>query len=110
MIEYTPNTNYYTIVTNEQLSTIIPIEVVEYMGYPTGTTHTLRSTCFPFPRELQDGRYLINIQLSNSYYYANKCVKDFITQDGFNLAVSFYGIDNILDDISELKFKESYEY
>lgn len=106
MIEYKPKTEYYTIVTNEQLDTIVPNSVVEFMNYSPDKVHTLRSACFPFPIELEDGNYLINIQLSNTSYYENKCVNGFITKEGFDLAISFYGIDNIFTDISNLKYKE----
>ena len=90
-------TEYWTIVTAEQLETQVPESVVEFMGYDKNITHTLASTCFPFPQELEDGRFLINIQLSTASHYTNKCVNGFITEAGYNLAVQFYGEENIFE-------------
>ena len=96
-MEWQDKVEYFTIVTDEQLNTIVPDMVVEFMNYDKTKEHTLRSACFPFPQELEDGTFLINIQLSNTSHYENKCVKGFITKDGFDLAVQFYGIENIFE-------------
>lgn len=106
-MEYKSNTEYYTIVTSEQLDTIVPDMVVEFMNYDKTKVHTLSSACFPFPQELEDGTFLISIQLSNTAHYSNKCVKSFITQSGFDLAVQFYGIENIFTSLEGLEFKET---
>lgn len=101
-----PKTEYYTIVTAEQLETPLPEMVVAFMDYDPNKSHTLRSACFPFPIELEDGRFLINIQLSSAPFYENKCTKGFITEAGYNLAVQFYGEENVFEDISNLTFKQ----
>lgn len=104
---YKQKTEYWTIVTTEQLDTKVPEYVVDFMGYNKEIEHTLRSACFPFPQKLEDGRFLISVQLSNASNYINKCVKDYITEAGYNLAVQFYGEQNIFENISDLKFKQN---
>lgn len=96
---------YYTIVTTEQLSTKLPAAVVKYMGYTK--TYTLGEACFGEPRPLADGRYLINVQLSNREYVANRCVLDEIKPAELEMARQFYGSENILTeaDIEKLEFK-----
>lgn len=103
-IKYSANTEYYTIVSKFELDTVLPDFVVDFMGYDKTKTHTLASSCFPQPIELENGNYLINIQLCNAKYLENKCVTNFITPAGFELAKQFY--TNIFTDISELKIKD----
>lgn len=105
-MEYKENTEYWVIVDLEQLDSELPEIVVDYMGYDKTKVHTLRSSCFPFPQELVDKTFLIGIQLSHKDEYDNKCVKYPITKEGFNLAAQFHGIENIITDITKLKYKD----
>lgn len=101
-MEYTPNTEYYSIVNDEQLNTILPDFVVDFMGYPPNT-YKLIDVCHPQPQPLGDGNYMINIQLTSASEIGKYNVNGYITQQGFELATQFY--TNIFTNISDLKFK-----
>lgn len=110
---------YYTIVTQEQLDTTLPDEVISYMGYDKLTNgldvsgNTIRSYSgitlseahFNNSIELEDGRFLIGIQLCPPIYLKERCVKEHISENDLEMAKYFYGAENIISDISDIKIK-----
>jgi len=99
-------TEFYTIIKKNKLKDVKYEKAINLMGYDKSKIHTFESACFPFPRELTNGDFLINIQLSHKNHYNNKCVEIFITPELYDLAVEMYGEENIFEDISKLEFKE----
>ena len=105
-----PKVEYYTIVTAEQLETIVPESVVKFMNYDKSKSYTLLDACFN-PQELEDGTFMINIQLcsptiiESNPMFENKCVKGFITEAGYNEAVKYYGEENIFE-YEEIEIQE----
>lgn len=94
---YKEKTEFWTIVTAEQLETVVPDFVCEFMGYEKGKGIDLKYACYPEAQELEDGRFLINIQLTSAKELGNHNVNGFITEAGYNLAVQFYGEKNIFE-------------
>lgn len=95
---------YYTIVTQEQLNSTLPEQIIDYMGY-SNSGITLGESHIGSAIELEDGNFLISIQLSNPCYLKNRCTRRFINDDELDFVYIYYGKDNIITDISTLKIK-----
>jgi len=95
---------YYVILPAQMLDTVLPQEIKQYCNYDKD--YTLREAAFVC-RELEDGNWLVSCKLCNYQYIANKCVLEEMTDVEIEMAKSFYGAENLIEDISNLKFKEN---
>jgi len=95
----------YTILTGEQLDTILPQQVKEYAGYDKD--YSLREAAFSV-RELTNGNFVVSCKLCNAKYIANKCCETEMSETEIAMSKQFYGEKNLLtyEETCKLEYKE----
>lgn len=113
---YIPKERYFCIVNPSILEIELPEPIKDKLGYfkienevKTYSSISLGESA-QIIRELDDGNFVISIQLSPNSLLPVKCVSDFITEEDFNSAVEYYsnyGINEFLnlEEFKQLKFK-----
>ena len=84
---------YYCNLTNEQLDTVLPNEIRDYMGY--NVDYKLREVIFGEPIEQENGLWLCCCALRNAKYIENNCIEKDPTESELDMWRAYVGIDNV---------------
>jgi len=107
---------YYTILTDEQLTMLVPDDIKAYMTYTQD--YTLGEAIFGTKLKTVDGRWLCDCRLRTEYKetvklngvvvqeapgISNNCTKRFLTEEEVEKWKGFVGADNVFTDISGIE-------
>ena len=93
---YKKKTSYYIELSKSRLQEVLDDNLVQMMGYPHKEGgYTFEEACFQL-KYLANGNVAVGIQLVNVEHFNNKCVVDYITKEGFNLAKQMYKVTKFL--------------
>lgn len=95
---------YYCILTGDQLDTILPEEIREYMGYEQD--YTMRKCIFGNIRETVNGDYLCECLLKSKEYFEEGCTKRLLHEEEVQMWRDLVGENNVFTDISNIELKE----
>ena len=84
---------YYCYLTDEQLTTVLPNEIKQYMGYERD--YLLNEVIFGTPEQLEDGRWLCCCGLRNKKYIENNCIEKEPTEAELDMWRQYVGSDNV---------------
>ena len=95
------------------LDTELPEAIKDKLGYFTIDEEEVK-TYLPMTlgesvqivRELEDGTFVVSVQLSPNPLLPVKCVSDFITEEDFNEALIYYGNYGITEFLTTEEFKQ----
>jgi len=95
----------YCILTDEQLDSILPVELKMFKSYNLDQDYILRDVIFGVVQPIKDSStYLCYAILRDAEYISNNCIKNYPTD--YSLWVQY--ISPVINDITNIELNEEY--
>jgi hypothetical protein len=104
--KYIKGEKYFTIVSESEMNTQIPNAVRNRLGYDLEVDLTL-ADCVHWKRQLDNGDWVVSLQLSPNHLLGTMCVEKRINNEDFVLAKQQFGKSDyyILEEVEKMQFK-----